>query len=326
MRLERQTIFAVEGIASLPAATVPIVTRMRMHLPAVGVEGPTPAVISAFLTTNVDEHSHFSDQRIAIANLILKGGIGQVQDARAIKRELKAVRELRSHSYARRVFLITEVSRSTREPRREGALAAINTDAFDLVFEGPRSSAILEFRRQTHEAEMALMGAVRLTANDPLQHHEVQSATYLLNSERHPEYWMWLEAGSVEARVSANITASSAREMRKHAKAALRKPEASRSLSLVGRASSIGEDPTVEFLVSFTALEHYVKGQVARGTLRTRFARLAHDRRPAGERANDAAEFDALYKARNVLAHEGALIDNRGLARRIRQLLGRYIT
>lgn len=90
--------------------------------------------------------------------------------------------------------------------------------------------------------------------------------------------------------------------------------------------STANEDATVEFLVSFTALEQYVKGQIASGELVAGFKDLAAHRFPAAQAVSDVAEFRALNSARNKLAHEGERVDDRSLARRVRTLLIRYLT
>src|SRR5262245_22989135 len=148
MRLERQTVFFVDGIAALPSATVPIVTRMRQQLPPVGVTGRLPALLTAVFTKNVDGHALLSDRGLAIANVILSSGLAQVQDSERVEQELDAVREQRRRQNPDGMFLITEVSRSIRKARSRPAFGVVNANDFDLIVEGALIPAFIDFQRQ----------------------------------------------------------------------------------------------------------------------------------------------------------------------------------
>ena len=323
MRLERQTVFLVQGVATLPAATVPVVTRMRRQLMPIGVTGRLPGLLSAVVTRDVDGGALSSDRRIALANLLLRGGLPRIQQPDQPVGEIQAIRDLRRQRHPDGLFLITEVSRSIRSPVSQPALGVVHGTDFDLIVEGPMVSGFRDFQWQAHEVEMVLLGALRLTADDDLRHEEVQSATYLLSRTKRPEYRMWIDAGSLEIRRALNITNQSAQRMRRDAARILRSA-ATRPLRLVGAVSSVSEDATVEFLVSFTALEQYVKEQTAAGGLVRRFMILASQRYPV-EAARHVAEFESLYRVRNELAHEGQIVGDRSLAQRVRTLLAQYL-
>jgi hypothetical protein len=124
-------------LATLPTTTVPIVTRIREQLPPVGVTDRQSALLTAVFTKDVDGHALLSDRRQAIANLILKDRIAQVLQSRRLQRELGAVRRRRRQQNPDGLYLITEVSRFIREPRRQPALGAVTARDFDLVVEGP---------------------------------------------------------------------------------------------------------------------------------------------------------------------------------------------
>lgn len=233
MRLERQTVLSVDGIATLPAATVPIVSRMRQQPLPVGVTAQRPGLVTAVCTTSPDPHAVLSDRRVAIANLIMNGGIAQVNDSKRGRQQLDKVRQRRRRNHPNSVFLVIEVSRAIKKSRAQPALGVVHAAEFDLIVEGPRVPEFIDFQEQAYEVEMGLIASLRLTANDHLRHHQLQSATYLLDGDAPPEYRLWFEAGAVDARVSLNLTRRSARKTGADVRRVLREPGTSRSLGLV---------------------------------------------------------------------------------------------
>ena len=175
---------------------------------------------------------------------------------------------------------------------------------------------------------MSLIGSLRLTANDHLQYHELQSATYLLKENACLRVPLVLRGG-FDRPPSVFVTHGIlvARRMRRDVRSVLRRSEAWRSLGLVGRVSSPKVIPRlVEFLVSFTALEQYVRGLDVGGKPACPDSATWRLAGPGTEAARDVAEFRALYRVRNNLAHEGQLVVDRSLAERVRALLARYLT
>ena len=127
-------------------------------------------------TKNVDEYSAVIRSTPRSLESDPDAGLAQVQQSERVQKELDVVRQQRRRQHPDGVFLIIEVSRSIREPRSQPALGVVNDMDFDLIVEGPLSPAIIDFRRQAHEAEMSLIGSLRLTVNDHLKHQELQSS------------------------------------------------------------------------------------------------------------------------------------------------------
>lgn len=326
MRIERSSVYVVSGIATLPSEATLVVEDIWLELPAFGIAaaGQT-ARVRAWLTMDVDEAVLATDRRVAIANLILNGaGIAGVEDSALLEAEIDRVRSRRSARHSSGPFLVFQVSKAIPPQPRDPAMAVVIAPAFDLIVEGPRLAAFIDFQKQVEEVELRVLGALKLMINTHVEHHRLAADCYLVVDDR-IEYRMWFDAGSAEVRVALNLTSDAALAMAAQVTSVLCDPEGSAVLGLVGHAGVEGVDQTVEFLVCFTALEQYVKRTVHSGKLGARFKALATERASSADALADIDEFDALYRVRNNLSHEGHLPSDRSYANRTRALLARYM-
>jgi hypothetical protein len=325
MRIERLSLYAVDGVATLPAETIELVDGLEVEMPGFGDPGVgQTARLSALLTTSVDSAVLAIDRRTAIANLILGGGLAAADDAQRLDAEIARIRSRRRDRNSSGPFLVSRLSKEVESPQREPSMSVIKARSFDLIVEGPGKSTFLDFKRQAQEIELRLLGAMKLMVNTHFRHVQLSTASYLMVDDR-IEYRVWIDGVSGEFSVALNLTFDAAAAIGTQLETALAETRGSAVLGLIGHAGVRGVDQTVEFLVCFTALEQFVKRTVHSGELVARFKTIATARAPSADAGADVEEFCALYSVRNNLAHQGHLPSDRSYADRTRALLARYM-
>jgi hypothetical protein len=221
MRIERQTIYAIEGVGSLSTDPVSIASGMRLRISDASGADRIPVRVNAHLTTDVDGSSLQSDRRDAVATMLMTGRGPRLGNQRMVGKEITTIRRHRGQKWPGQLWLVTEVSRATR-PLPRGRTIDRRTPTFDMIMPlGGPPSTLFEFREQAREVEMSVLGALRLSRIRDLRYTVVQSATYVVDRNGCPEYWMMPEAYPAEIRTSVNVTPRSAQQLRDSVRAAL---------------------------------------------------------------------------------------------------------